>query len=60
MREALERARKGRLHILEVMQQTLGAPRSEMSQYAPRIMTIQINPEKIGEVIGRREGQGDD
>ena len=52
MREALERAREGRLHILEVMQQTLSAPRSEMSQYAPRIMTIQINPEKIGEVIG--------
>ena len=52
MREALERARKGRLHILEVMRQTLAEPRSEMSQYAPRIMTIQINPEKIGEVIG--------
>jgi polyribonucleotide nucleotidyltransferase len=52
MREALGRAREGRLHILEVMQQTLSAPRSEMSQYAPRIMTIQINPEKIGEVIG--------
>jgi polyribonucleotide nucleotidyltransferase len=52
MREALGRARQGRLHILEVMQQTLGEPRSEMSQYAPRIMTIQINPEKIGEVIG--------
>ena len=52
MREALGRAREGRLHILDVMQQTLGTPRSEMSQYAPRIMTIQINPEKIGEVIG--------
>jgi polyribonucleotide nucleotidyltransferase len=52
MRDALERARKGRLHILEVMKQTLSEPRSEMSQYAPRIMTIQINPEKIGEVIG--------
>ncbi len=52
MREALDRARQGRLHILEVMKQTLGEPRSEMSQYAPRIMTIQINPEKIGEVIG--------
>jgi len=52
MREALERARKGRLHILEVMRQTLAEPRSEMSRYAPRIMTIQINPEKIGEVIG--------
>ncbi len=52
MREALERARRGRLHILEVMSQTLAEPRSEMSRYAPRIMTIQINPEKIGEVIG--------
>ena len=52
MREALGRAREGRLHILDVMQQTLAEPRSEMSQYAPRIMTIQINPEKIGEVIG--------
>jgi polyribonucleotide nucleotidyltransferase len=52
MREALERARKGRLHILDVMRQTLAEPRTEMSQYAPRIMTIQINPEKIGEVIG--------
>ncbi|MBT8477354.1 MAG: polyribonucleotide nucleotidyltransferase, partial [Gemmatimonadetes bacterium] len=52
MRDALARARVGRMHILDVMQQTLGEPRSEMSQYAPRIMTIQINPEKIGEVIG--------
>ena len=52
MREALGRAREGRMHILEVMRQTLAEPRSEMSQYAPRIMTIQINPEKIGEVIG--------
>ncbi len=52
MRDALGRARKGRLHILDVMKQTLAEPRSEMSQYAPRIMTIQINPEKIGEVIG--------
>jgi polyribonucleotide nucleotidyltransferase len=52
MREALERARRGRLHILEVMSQTLDRPRSEMSRYAPRIITIQINTEKIGEVIG--------
>ena len=52
MREALENARKGRLHILDVMSRTLEAPRSEMSRYAPRIITIQINPEKIGEVIG--------
>ncbi len=52
MREALSRAREARLKILDVMDQTLAAPRSEMSPYAPRIMTIQINPEKIGEVIG--------
>ncbi len=52
MREALSRAREARLQILRVMAQTLAEPRSEMSQYAPRIMTIQINPEKIGEVIG--------
>ncbi|MFQ5689888.1 MAG: polyribonucleotide nucleotidyltransferase [Gemmatimonadota bacterium] len=52
MREALERARQARLSILEVMGQTLLEPRSEMSRYAPRIITIQINPKKIGEVIG--------
>ena len=52
MRQALEQARTARLHILEIMNQTLSDPRSEMSQYAPRIITIQINPEKIGEVIG--------
>jgi len=52
MREALERALKGRLHILDVMGQTLDSPRTEMSRYAPRIITVQINSEKIGEVIG--------
>jgi polyribonucleotide nucleotidyltransferase len=52
MREALERAHKGRLHILDVMDATLAAARSELSQYAPRIITMQINPSKIGEVIG--------
>ena len=52
MSEALERALKGRLHILDVMEQTLDAPRTEMSRYAPRIITVQINSEKIGEVIG--------
>ena len=50
--EALERALKGRLHILDVMGQTLDTPRTEMSRYAPRIITVQINSEKIGEVIG--------
>ncbi|MGH7540232.1 MAG: polyribonucleotide nucleotidyltransferase, partial [Gemmatimonadota bacterium] len=52
MRSALERARAARLRILDVMGQTLAEPRSEMSRYAPRIITIQINTEKIGEVIG--------
>src|SRR5690606_20616216 len=52
MRQALERAREGRMYILDVMDQTLAAPRTELSRYAPRIITNQINPEKIGEVIG--------
>jgi polyribonucleotide nucleotidyltransferase len=52
MKEALERARKARLSILDVMGQTLSSAREEMSDYAPRIVTIQINPEKIGEIIG--------
>jgi len=52
MRTALEQARKGRLYILDVMDQAMSAPRSELSQYAPRIITIQVNPEKIGEIIG--------
>jgi polyribonucleotide nucleotidyltransferase len=50
--EALHRAQKGRLHILDLMDQALKGPRDELSAYAPRIVTIQINPEKIGEVIG--------
>ncbi len=52
VREALERARAARVHILDVMEQTLGEPRSQLSQYAPRIITIQINPERIGDIIG--------
>jgi polyribonucleotide nucleotidyltransferase len=52
LREALQRAHKGRLHILDIMDQGLGAPRTDLSQYAPRIISIQINPEKIGEIIG--------
>jgi polyribonucleotide nucleotidyltransferase len=50
--EALERARKGRIRILDIMDQTLAEPRSDLSQYAPRIISIQVNPEKIGEIIG--------
>jgi polyribonucleotide nucleotidyltransferase len=52
MREALERANRARLHILDIMDKTLGTHRTELSAYAPRIITLQINPEKIGEVIG--------
>ena len=50
--EALERATKGRLHILDQMGQALEAHREDLSDYAPRIVSIQINPEKIGEIIG--------
>jgi len=52
LKEALARAHKGRMHILNLMDQTLSEPREDISQYAPRIMSIQINPEKIGEIIG--------
>ncbi|HSK73710.1 MAG TPA: polyribonucleotide nucleotidyltransferase, partial [Pyrinomonadaceae bacterium] len=50
--EALEQARKGRLFILNIMTQAIAEPRAEISPYAPRIITIQINPDKIRDVIG--------
>ncbi len=52
MRTALDKARKARLHILDIMNATISKHRDQISQYAPRIVTIKINPEKIGEVIG--------
>jgi polyribonucleotide nucleotidyltransferase len=52
LRQALSRARAGRLHILDVMDQTLARPRSTLSKYAPRIITIQIKPDRIGDIIG--------
>jgi polyribonucleotide nucleotidyltransferase len=52
MREALEQAKIGRLHILGKMAEALAQPRAEMSLYAPRIISTKINPEKIGVVIG--------
>jgi polyribonucleotide nucleotidyltransferase len=52
MREALAQASKARLHILDRMDATMDSPRAELSKWAPRIITIQINPEKIGDVIG--------
>ncbi len=52
MQVALKQAREARLHILKLMQAAEAAPH-EMSQYAPRIVTLKINPEKIRDVIGK-------
>ena len=52
MREALVQAKEGRLHILGEMKKSLAEPRADLSPYAPRIITVQINPEKIGDLIG--------
>jgi polyribonucleotide nucleotidyltransferase len=52
LEEALERAHRGRMHILDIMDQTLSQPMDDLSEYAPRIVSIQINPEKIGDIIG--------
>jgi len=52
MNEALTKANRARIHILGLMEQALPEPRKELSQYAPRIITMKINPSKIGEVIG--------
>jgi len=52
MQEALAQAREARLKVLDVMEETIPVPRTEMSPYAPRITTLQIDPEKIGLVIG--------
>ncbi|CAN5676898.1 polyribonucleotide nucleotidyltransferase [soil metagenome] len=52
MTDALQRARKARLHILGEMNKAMAEPRAEMSKWAPQIITMQINPSKIGEVIG--------
>lgn len=53
MSEALESARSGRLHILKVMSSTIKHPRQGLSAFAPRIISMQINPEKIKDVIGK-------
>jgi len=52
MVEALERARTARLDILKVMNEAIAAPRPELSKYAPKLITIEIDPEYIGKVIG--------
>jgi polyribonucleotide nucleotidyltransferase len=52
MREALYQAREGRLQILKKMEEAIPAPRSELSEYAPRIVTIYVKQERIKDVIG--------
>ena len=52
MRNALEQARKGRIHILHKMMETISEPKPDLSPYAPRIFSMQIPVEKIGELIG--------
>ncbi|MFT4172382.1 MAG: polyribonucleotide nucleotidyltransferase [Rhodocyclaceae bacterium] len=53
MHKALEQAREGRLHILGLMEQALPESRNDVSQFAPRMLTMKINPEKIRDVIGK-------
>ena len=50
--EALDKARTARLHILDVMEKALPQPRTQLSKYAPRILTIQIPQDRIGDIIG--------
>jgi len=52
LQEALEQARKGRVHILDVMTKSIAEPREELSEFAPRIITLMISPDKIRDVIG--------
>jgi polyribonucleotide nucleotidyltransferase len=53
MKVALEQARAGRLHILDEMNKVISAPRAKMSEWAPSIITLKIDPEKIRDVIGK-------
>jgi polyribonucleotide nucleotidyltransferase len=52
MRNALDQAKRGRLHILSIMNKTLGKPNAEISEYAPKIITMRIEIDKIGALIG--------
>lgn len=52
LEEAMEQAKKGRLHILDHMMETIDKPRKHLSKYAPKILTMTINPDKIRDVIG--------
>ena len=52
MEDAMNRATRARNHILDIMDGTIAEPREELSPHAPRITTMQVNPEKLGEIIG--------
>ncbi len=52
MKKALEQAKAGRIHILNIMEDTLKTPREEINEYAPKILTMKVDLEKIGAVIG--------
>ena len=52
IRDTLHRAKAARLKILDVMEQTLAAPRKTISEYAPRLLSVKIDPERIGKLIG--------
>ena len=53
MEAALSQAKEGRMHILDIMNQEISEPRAEMSDFAPRILSFKINPDKIRDVIGK-------
>ncbi len=53
MKAALSQAKEGRMHILGIMKTAVGKPREELSDFAPRMITMKINPEKIRDVIGK-------
>jgi polyribonucleotide nucleotidyltransferase len=53
MKVALDQAKAGRLHILGEMQKAIDTPRAELSEFAPRLLTMKIHPDKIREVIGK-------
>jgi len=52
LREVLYKAKEGRLHILKKMWETISEPRKDLSRHAPRIVTFQVNPDKIRDIIG--------
>ncbi len=52
LEEALEQAKRGRVHILDKMDNAISAPRDEVSVFAPRIITVQIKPDKVRDIIG--------